>query len=100
MGDQIHPDDLSGNTANLLLGLSQFDTPAFAPTPGVNLSFNHNRVSSQSFGYPDCFIGTKRHPPFRSRHAVFSEEFLGLVFMDFSWDPFSQFCRFIALMFS
>ena len=83
LGNQIHPDDLPGNTVNLLLGLGQFDPPALAPAPGVNLSFNHNRVSSQSFGDPDCFIGTKRHPTLRRGHAVFSEEFLGLVFVDF-----------------
>jgi hypothetical protein len=83
MGDQIHPNNLSGNTFNLLFGLGQFDATALAPPPGVNLSLNHNRVSSQSLGNLDRFIGTKRHPTLRRGHSVFSKELLGLVFVDF-----------------
>jgi hypothetical protein len=83
MGDQVHPDDLPGNAANLLFGLGQFDSAALAPAPGVNLGLNHNRVSAQGFGYLDRFIATKRHPALGGRHTVFSEKFFGLVFVDF-----------------
>jgi hypothetical protein len=83
MGHQVHPDDFAGGGVNLPFRLSQFDATTLASSAGMNLSLNHNRVSAKGSGNFHGLLRTEGDSTFRGGYIVLSEEFFGLIFVDF-----------------
>ena len=83
MGDQVHADDLASQGLYFVDGLGELDTAALAAPPGVDLGLDHDRIAPQGLGDLASFVRRERHLALGHGDAVFAEQFLCLIFMDF-----------------
>ena len=82
MGDQLHPEQLAGDSLGLVGPLHDLDAAAFAAPAGVNLRLDDGHGAAETPGNRAGTSGAVCHFAARHRHAVFRENRLALVFVN------------------
>jgi hypothetical protein len=86
MGHQLHPQHLPGDFADFFLRFRQLNSTAFASTAGVDLSFDHYRLTAQCFSDLHRLFDCERNAPFGHRYSELSKDLLPLIFVNFHFN--------------
>ncbi len=83
MGDEGHAEDLAGHRVHFRSRAGELDSSALAPPPGMDLGLDDHRPAVQAGRDLLGLVDAEGNPTFRHRDAVFLEQLLCLIFVDF-----------------
>ena len=81
--DEGHAVDLVCQLVGLGRVLRELDAAAFAPAPRVNLRFDDDRATTESFGHAFCVRCLEDRLALWNRHAVLRKNLFGLILVNF-----------------
>ena len=84
--DHVAADQLVGVVPDLVDGPGHLDAAALAAPAGMDLRLDHPALAAEFLGRGRGVVHGVRDPAFRYPHAVFPQQFLGLVFVDVQRD--------------